>query len=97
MNYKDVLKSNKKVTEADRKFVDAVITPRINEDADQAGLVNVLTSFIYNMQSGYGMMGFSERTCKKYGFSKGKAQQYFDRARYLVSKLDSDAYMRFID
>jgi len=97
MNYKEILTSNKKVTEADRKFVDAVIAPRINKEADKDELISALTNFIYIMQSGYGYMGFSESVCRRYDITKGKAQQYFDRARYLVSKLDQDAYMRYID
>ena len=97
MNYKDELKKNKKVTEADRKFVENYIAPKMSKEASTEELINGLTNFIYKMQSGYGVTGFANWVCNIYKVPQGRALQCFDRARYLVLKLDSDTYMRLID
>lgn len=97
MNYKDYLNSKKSVTPADKKFVETYIAPLMIKDATDTDLIGALTSFILDMQRGYGYMGFSPTTCKKYNLTSGKAQQCFDRARYLVGKLDHNYYMKYID
>jgi hypothetical protein len=97
MNYKEALNANKNVTLADKNFVETYITPLMRKEANDSDLLNALTMFIMEMQRGYGYMGFSPMVCKRFNLTQGKAQQCFDRARYLVGKLDSNYYMKYID
>ena len=104
-NYVDELTKNKKVTEADRKFVEKIIAKHINPTAtrirnpishwegDCTPLVAALVVFIYSLD----LNNFSERSLNKYGVSEGGKIIAFDRARMLVLKLNLEVYMNVVD
>ena len=104
-NYVDELAKNKKVTDADRKFVEKIIAKHIDPTATRirnplsqwegncTPLISALVVFIYTLD----LDNFSERSLNKYGVSKGGKIQAFDRARMLVLKLDIEVYMNVVD
>jgi len=100
----DLLKS-KGVTEADRKFYDKYIAPRYAEQNIHvlnpfteyrkvvhpviANLVTFVQELIYD--------DFHPSTLKKWGVPEGRKIQLFDRAKYLVLKLDRETYSNVLD
>jgi len=95
----------KGVTPADVKFFDAIIKPKMRQDntkvvnpfsgvaKETSPEVATLTDFVYEL---------SEYSCapfilKKWGVPAGRVQQMFDRARYLILKLDWAVYSAIID
>ncbi len=95
----------KGVTPADVKFFDTIIRPKMR--ADNVTVVNplsgvskvttpevaTLTDFVYEL----GDYSCAPFILKKWGVPAGRAQQMFDRARYLILKLDNEVYMAVID
>lgn len=95
----------KGVTPADVKFFETYIAPKVK--ADNEFIVNpfsgeskkvdpviaTLTDFVYEL-SEYSMAPF---ILKKWGVPAGRAVQSFDRARYLILKIDRKVYSDFID
>ena len=93
------------VTPADVKFVEAHIANQILPDYktvqnpfsgvthETTPLIATLTRFVQDISNS----GFSERACSRWGISKGQMVQKFDRARYLILKLDCKLYSDIVD
>jgi hypothetical protein len=105
MDYKEVLNSNKKVTEADRKFVEKYIAPHFYQgqslvynpvtewEKRSTVLIGTLVLFVQQLS----FHDFSRSILGKWGVPEGQKIQLFDRARYLILKLDSEIYSNVID
>lgn len=100
-----LLKSNKKVTPADIKFVEKYIDPKLrygfkhvenpftgwHKETNEliATLVTFTQTLIYSE--------FHPVHLKIWGVPEGQKIQLFDRAKYLILKLDNEVYMNVID
>lgn len=95
----------KGVTPADVKFFETYIAPKVRADNDSIAnpftgasqkvdpVIATLTDFVYEL-SQYEMAPF---ILKRWGVPAGRAVQSFDRARYLILKIDENVYRNFID
>lgn len=105
MDYKEFLKDVKGVTEADHKFVQNVIAKHMPATASKVvnpftgyeKYVNPLLAALVYFTQEIVYSDFSDIKLKKYGIGKGNAYQLYDRARYLILKLDNDLYSNVID
>lgn len=98
MNYRQFMPG--KVTAADYKFVEAhvvehmsegdktIVNPWSGETADVNPLIGALHQMIEDLQDGKFV---------KYGLTSQNWVSKFDRARYLILKLDSQIYTNFVD
>lgn len=98
----------KGVTDADRKLVANFIVPLVaktktlienpfsGESTTTTTLKAALVNFVYDISNG--LENNPSSLCEKYGFkSMGAVVAAFDRARYLILKLDRKIYSAFID
>ncbi len=105
MNYKQFMPG--KVTAADYKFVEAYIVKHMTEGdktitnpwTDESAVVNPLIGALYQMIDELQRAAYpgGEQIYKKYGLTARNWVSKFDRARYLILKLDQEIYMNFID
>lgn len=99
------LDANKRVTEADKKFVKRCIAPHIDPKFDTVErfdlawkkqttpLIYTLCKFVLDLS----LTQFNKHILKHYDVSEGSKIASFDRARYLILKLDTDVYYNIID
>lgn len=104
MNYLDALKAAK-ATAADVKFVETYIAKHMSEsntkvvnpfsgwEKNASPLVAALTYFTQELI----YSDFARRALVKWNVPEGKKVQLYDRARYLILKLDNEVYMNVID
>jgi len=101
-----MLKSNKKVTPADIKFVEKYIEPKISPYTDTIvrnpfsgwnKKTNVLVAILVQFTQELFYHDFHKRDLANWGVPEGQKIQLFDRARYLILKLDNEVYMEVID
>lgn len=95
----------KGVTPADVKFFDAYIKPQMRQD--NTSVVNPLSGFAKTVDPAIATLtdfvqelsyySFAPFILKKWGVPSGRAVQLFDRARYLILKLDNNVYSEVID
>lgn len=113
MNAIQFLKQTRSVTDADIKFVETYIKPQMSGaaydavESTQLRVSNPLTGFVDTTNPIVAMLvaftqelaysDFSVAAMKRWNVPKGKAVQLYDRARYLVLKLDSNIYSNVID
>jgi len=94
-----------KLTAADQKFINTHITPNINEwvkgvsnpFSGETFPASPLIATLVQMVQDLSYTEFSTTSLNKWGCTKGNAVQKFDRARYIVLKLDSKLYMSILD
>lgn len=99
------LNGNKKVTEADRKFIEKYIEPKMpshalnprNPFTGYSKQVNPLLGTLIYFTQDLVYNDFNKRSLSFWGVPAGQKIQLFDRARYIVQKLDSDLYMNILD
>lgn len=98
MNYKQFMPG--KVTAADHKFVEKHVVKHMSEGdktitnpwSGETAVVNPLIAALYQM-----VEDLQNGQFKKYGLTSVNWVTKFDRARYLILKLDQKIYMHFID
>jgi hypothetical protein len=89
-----------KVTAADYKFVEAHVVEHMSEGdktitnpwSGDAAIVNPLIAALYLM-----IEELQNGMYEKYGLTTKNWVSKFDRARYLILKLDQEIYMNFVD
>jgi hypothetical protein len=104
-HYSDFLVGNKRVTPADIKFIEKYIVPKMkhasgsvrnpmtDNEFETNPLIETLIKFVQELI----YSDFSVYTLKEWGVPSGQKIQLFDRARYLILKLDNNIYMNVID
>ena len=105
MNYKEFMPG--KVTAADHKFVEKHVAKHMTEGdktitnpwTDESAVVNPLIGALYQMIEELQRADYHTGNLiyEKYGLTKKNWVSKFDRARYLILKLDEKIYMNFID
>lgn len=101
MDYKQFIPVKaKEVKAADHKFIEAHVLEHMSEGdkritnpwSGDSATVNPLIAALYQM-----IMELQTGHFNKYGLTKKNWVSKFDRARYLILKLDSSIYMNFVD
>jgi len=105
MNYKQFMPG--KVTAADYKFVEKHVAKHMTEGdktiknpfSGETAVVNPLIGALYQMIEDLQQADYhtGDYIYEKYGLTKKNWVSKFDRARYLILKLDSNIYMNFVD
>ena len=98
MNYKEFMPG--KVTAADYKFVERHVVKHMTEGdktiknpfSGETAVVNPLIGALYQM-----IEDLQNGMLEKYGLKSTNWVSKFDRARYLILKLDQEIYSNFID
>jgi hypothetical protein len=105
MDYNIYLTDIKGVTPADKKFIEKCIAPQFHggrtlctnhfsgAEIRSNVLIGTLIQFIQELENSE----FSFSICSKWQISKGQSVQMFDRARYLVLKIDPHIYSEILD
>jgi hypothetical protein len=105
MDYNVYLANAKGITEADKKFINLCILPKLHEGrtlvtnpfSGWEGRTNVLIGTLVNFIQELERYDFSTLTLVKWCVPEGKRIQFFDRARMLVLKLDANIYSNVLD
>jgi hypothetical protein len=111
MKYTDYIpKDAKGITEADHKFVVKHVLPKMGsadkeitnpwsgETATVNPLIGALYTMTYDLSTEANFMGVPlHPALDRWGLTRNNWVQKFDRARYLILKLDSSIYSKFID
>lgn len=101
MNYKKFIPAEAKdVTAADHKFVEAHVVEHMSEGdktitnpfSGETKTVNPLIGALHQM-----IEDLQDGLFSKYGLTSKNWVQKFDRARYLILKVDQGIYMKFVD
>jgi len=105
IDYQRYIRGNKKVTDADIKFIEKYLIPQFDEDqvvvwnsiSGFEQLTDPLIATAVRLIQELSISEFGSYALQKWGISEGGKIQVFDRARMLVLKLDSEIYMNVID
>jgi hypothetical protein len=106
MNYLELLNSNRKVTEADKKFVEKYIAPKIveclpgrvqNPFTEWTTVTNPLIATLVHFAQELIYNDFDEFYLSYWNVPEGQKVQLFDRAKYLILKLSPEIYSNVID
>jgi len=95
----------KGVTPADKKFYEKYIAPKVrpfekhvrNPLTGWSKEVNPVVAACVRLVQNLAYNNFSKQALLYWGISDGQRVQVFDRARYLILKLDREVYSEVID
>ena len=103
-DYKKFIPKTAKLTAADYKFIEAVIVPKIttagvivNMFSGHQQVVNPIIKALHDFVMKLSLTDFDLDVLIDYDVSFGSRIQKFDRARYIIMKLDKQVYYNFID